>query len=536
MDKDYLEALKAMSPFELKNILMDEAVNGWKEDVSKGGKRRYLNAGRGNPNFLNTTVRESFCLLTLFMSKLSDTYLKQKDLGLRPEKEGITKKLFDFIDAQPNTEEKNFLKESIEFAIDTFALDSDEFIFEICDAALGDFYPMPPRVFPNIAKILRAYLDQVLYLEEKTKKIKFDLFCTEGATAAMVYIFNSLKINEVLHEKDEIAILTPIFSPYLEIPELKEFNLKEVFIETDENLGWQIPPKELKKLEDSRIKAFFMVHPTNPTSVALKKETIKQIGDLVRNKRPDLIVLTDTVYSTFVDDFHCILNEIPENTICVYSYSKYFGVTGWRLGVIMLSENNILDNKIAHLPKKARKQLYHRYMCIDPEPDKLKFIDRLETDSRDEALAHTGGISCPQQALMALFSLFNLMDKELKYKNDVHQILKKRIEYFFDNLEIPPPSEKENTYYYALVNILIIAEEKYGKDFAKYLKKKSHPIEFLYRLAKEKFTICLPGEGFHGPEWSIRISLANLDDEAYIHVGKNIKEMLDEIYKEWHSK
>jgi len=44
----------------------------------------------------------------------------------------------------------------------------------------------------------------------------------------------------------------------------------------------------------------------------------------VKTKRPDLMLLTDDVYGTFVDDFRSLLGELPQNTIGVYSYSKYF--------------------------------------------------------------------------------------------------------------------------------------------------------------------------------------------------------------------
>jgi aspartate 4-decarboxylase len=43
-------------------------------------------------------------------------------------------------------------------------------------------------------------------------KNKIKIFPTEGASAAIVYVFNSLKYNKL------VGILTPIFSPYLEIP------------------------------------------------------------------------------------------------------------------------------------------------------------------------------------------------------------------------------------------------------------------------------------------------------------------------------
>ena len=89
--------------------------------------------------------------------------------------------------------------------------------------------------------------------------------------------------------------------------------------------------------------------------MALSKETIAKLTKLVRTKRPDLMLLTDDVYGTFVHDFRSLLGELPQNTIGVYSYSKYFGCTGWRLGVIAVHEDNIFDNMIAKLPAASRK-------------------------------------------------------------------------------------------------------------------------------------------------------------------------------------
>ena len=76
----------------------------------------------------------------------------------------------------------------------------------------------------------------------------------------------------------------------------------------------------------------------------------------MKTKRPDLIILTDDVYGTFVDGFRSLMAELPHNTIGVYSYSKYFGCTGWRLGVIALHEDNIIDKMIAELPEDDRRR------------------------------------------------------------------------------------------------------------------------------------------------------------------------------------
>ena len=131
-----------------------------------------------------------------------------------------------------------------------------------------------------------------------------------------------------------------------------------------------------------------------------------------REERPDLIILTDDVYGTFADDFVSLFAICPYNTILVYSYSKYFGATGWRIGVVATHEDNVLDQRIAALPEGANARNSTSATAPSPrQPAKLKFIDRLVADSRTVALNHTAGLSTPLQAQMVLFSLFSLMDE-----------------------------------------------------------------------------------------------------------------------------
>ena len=125
------------------------------------------------------------------------------------------------------------------------------------------------------------------------------------------------------------------------------------------------------------------------------------------------------------------------------------------------------------------------------------------------------------------------MAKQLAYKKAIHATLRKRINYLYDNLGMKFVKGPDQTYYYTLVDIGSMARSKYGDEFAGYLTGNVLMVEFLFRLAREKFIICLPGEGFAGPRWSLRISLANLDDEAYKTIGKGIGDVLGEYHHHW---
>ena len=39
----------------------------------------------------------------------------------------------------------------------------------------------------------------------------------------------------------------------------------------------------------------------------------------------------------------------------MYSFSKYFGATGWRLGVIAVSQDNVFDATLAALPESLKQ-------------------------------------------------------------------------------------------------------------------------------------------------------------------------------------
>ena len=181
--------------------------------------------------------------------------------------------------------------------------------------------------------VIKAYLKQELYDDQRPTD-DFRLFACEGGTAAMSYIFQSLRANGLLDPGDKIALGTPIFTPYLEIPLLSDYQLEVIDIEADEECYWQMPEASIKQLEDPSVKLFCLVNPSNPSSVKINDETLKSISQLLEKKRPELMIVSDDVYATFADNFGSLLAHCPYNTLCVYSFSKYFGATGWRQGLL----------------------------------------------------------------------------------------------------------------------------------------------------------------------------------------------------------
>ena len=235
------------------------------------------------------------------------------------------------------------------------------------------------------------------------------------------------------------------------------------------------------------------------------------------------MLLTDDVYGTFVPGFRSLLGAFPCNTIGVYSYSKYFGCTGWRLGVIAVHEDNLFDELIAQHAEHVLEKLDKRYGALTLEPRKMRFIDRIVADSRDVALNHTAGLSLPQQVMMALFSLCELMDDKKDYQKACIGIVRKRVEATLEGLGIEVAPNELFDYYYGLIDFEFWARKYVGEDVVAWMKENVHPLDIVFRLAEDHGIVLLNGSGFDAPNWSVRISFANLDDYVYDDIGRAVR-------------
>lgn len=531
--RDEQRALLNLSPFEVKDKLIALAAESARQENAL-----MLNAGRGNPNWICTTPREAFGTLLRFGIEQTRRGIDLPDFGRIPAKGGMGQRFEEFLRTNSDAPGAKLLREGFSYGVKSLGFDPDEFAFELAEGVVGWMYPVPDRMLRCTERIVHEYLSRELCAGAMPPG-RFDLFAVEGGTAAICYIFDSLIENGLLHPGDTIAMGVPTFTPYIEMPHLDRYGFKVVNIDAGRQLDpdgyhtWQYADDEIDKLADPRIKAFFLVNPSNPPSYAMHADSMARLAALVRKQRQDLIVITDDVYCTFVPGFRSLMAELPQNTIGVYSYSKHFGCTGWRLGVIAVHEDNIYDRRIADLPETEKARLDRRYSSISLTPSSIKFIDRMVADSRQVALNHTAGLSLPQQIQMALFSLFALLDTADSYRTLCRLIVRRRYEALWEGLELSPPPAHDRAFYYTELDLLAWAEKVHGPQFVAYLKKNYECTDILFRLAELSGVVLMHGGGFGGPEWSVRVSLANLPEETYPKIGAYLREAAEGYVKEW---
>ncbi|MBX5452577.1 MAG: aminotransferase class I/II-fold pyridoxal phosphate-dependent enzyme [Acidobacteriia bacterium] len=133
---------------------------------------------------------------------------------------------------------------------------------------------------------------------------------------------------------DRIALAAPYYPPYVNI--LIALGLTPVILETEAERGFQPSLSALKRL-DPPPEGLILASPANPTGAMLTPEEFSAIVAWCDAEKVRL--LSDEIYHgiSYGAPFTTAAATSP-NAIVVNSFSKYFSMTGWRIGWMVLPE------------------------------------------------------------------------------------------------------------------------------------------------------------------------------------------------------
>jgi hypothetical protein len=175
------------------------------------------------------------------------------------------------------------------------------FLFEMVSAFLGSTYPTPPRMLCHTEEIVKAYLVQEMF-GPLPPNGEFSVFATEGGTAAMTYIFQSLRANGLIKPGDKIGIARRFSHP------IWKFRFSAITSSKSSISGWtglmtgNCRKSEIDKLSTRRSRSSASSIRATRHRRNCRTRVLDQLAALVA-KRHDLFIVTDDVYGTFADDF-----------------------------------------------------------------------------------------------------------------------------------------------------------------------------------------------------------------------------------------
>lgn len=159
------------------------------------------------------------------------------------------------------------------------------------------------------------------------------IFVTPGASGAL-HLLAQLLINP----GDGVLMSDPGYPCNRNYVELAGGRTQLVPLSAD--TGWQLTPEQLEALRDDHTRGVWLASPSNPTGAAMSREALVALSDWAQAHR--LYLLVDEIYHglDFTGGLPSAL-EVNPGAIVVNSFSKYFGMTGWRLGWFIVPEHLI---------------------------------------------------------------------------------------------------------------------------------------------------------------------------------------------------
>ena len=153
---------------------------------------------------------------------------------------------------------------------------------------------------------------------------------TNGSSGAFILSFTSL-----FDSRDRIGIGSPGYPSYRQI--LKSLDLVPVDIQTEMYNNFQPVPSDIK---NNSIKGLLVASPANPTGSMLDKQSLKNLINSASENNVSFI--SDEIYHGIEYEKKATTAlEITDDCYVINSFSKYFSMTGWRVGWMVVPETHI---------------------------------------------------------------------------------------------------------------------------------------------------------------------------------------------------
>ncbi len=196
----------------------------------------------------------------------------------------------------------------------------------------------------SVALGLPELRERIADLYKSRYKLKIDpnrVLVTSGSSAAFILAFTAF-----FNTGDKILMGEPGYPSYKNI--IKSLSLKAEIHSTLIEDRFQLTPKSI--LESSAA-GVLVASPGNPTGISLKLNELELLISSAQQKK--MTFISDEIYHGINfngPDVSAL--ELDDNAIIINSFSKYFSLTGWRLGWM------IVPNHFTRIVEKLAQNLF----------------------------------------------------------------------------------------------------------------------------------------------------------------------------------
>lgn len=152
---------------------------------------------------------------------------------------------------------------------------------------------------------------------------------TSGSSGAFVLAFSAL-----FDAGDKVAMGFPGYPSYRQI--LKAMSLQPVGIPTTVEDRYQPRPDQLP----DDVQGLILASPGNPSGTVLRKDELAALAEAAQDR--GMALISDEIYHglSYGRPCHSAL-EVTDEVFVVNSFSKYFSMTGWRVGWMVVPHSHL---------------------------------------------------------------------------------------------------------------------------------------------------------------------------------------------------
>ena len=187
----------------------------------------------------------------------------------------------------------------------------------------------PSSGVPELLEALRTKLAAKNELEVATG----DIIVTSGGAHGLFCAFQAS-----VNPGDEVMFFAPYWTPIHD--QVRFAGGIEVRVPWDDVRDRRDIREALEMRWTPRVRVIYVNTPANPTGDVLTREQLSHIAEFA--KAHDLTVIADEAYEDLLyEGDHTTMASLPdmrERTITVFTFSKSFSMTGWRIGYVVAPE------------------------------------------------------------------------------------------------------------------------------------------------------------------------------------------------------
>jgi aspartate/methionine/tyrosine aminotransferase len=229
----------------------------------------------------------------------------------------------------------------------------------------GEHFYTPTPGLPQLREAIAGY-----YLSRYGVGISASrILVTTGASAARM-----LACAALIDPGDEVLLADPGYPANRHFVRVVEGVPRAVPV--DAASGYQLAPAHLERHWGPRTSVALVASPSNPTGTLISTEQLSAMAEFAREKAGTLIV--DEIYHGLVyEGEYTTAAAFADDVFIINSFSKYFNMTGWRLGWMVAPEAYApeIDKLAQNLYLAAPTPAQHAALAAF-EPETLAILEK----------------------------------------------------------------------------------------------------------------------------------------------------------------